>query len=47
VKLSVVSASSRSSSSSTISTSEIRKDWNGRYHSRSQCVCGTRKTLRS
>ena len=35
------------STSSTTSTSEIRNDWNGRYHSRSQCVCGTRKTLRS
>ena len=29
------------------STSEMRKDWNGRYHSRSQCVCGTKKTLRT
>src|SRR5205085_8676464 len=47
VKRSRSSASSASSTSSTTSTSEMRNDWNGRYHSRSQCVCGTRKTLSS
>src|SRR5919197_1166506 len=39
-----VSVSRSSSTSSTTSTSEMRNDWNGRYHSRSQCVCGTMNT---
>src|SRR5258706_5520037 len=38
--------SSRGSRSSSRSTSRSRKVWNGEYHSRSQCVCGTIETVR-
>ena len=38
------SRSSRSSSSSSRCTSWTRNTWNGSYHSRSQCVCGTMAT---
>src|SRR3546814_15938055 len=41
------SASRRGSSVSSSSTSRSRNVWNGKYHSRSQWVCGTMFTRRA